>query len=169
MSQIYFNSFAFFQTLQNFMYTMLRDPNETAAKMSLVSYYLRASHLSKILFDSKLWLLIHIEHYTICIMTSSCCTLILLVKRSCRFIQQLQSVNSLPFLPLLNPFVLLISLLLLILLVLLVLFSQDVMIELYRKNIWNDAKTVNVIVTALTSKVTKVRFIILCCFTVANR
>lgn len=34
---------------------------------------------------------------------------------------------------------------------------QDVMIELYRRNVWNDAKTVNVIVTACFSKVTKVR------------
>lgn len=33
---------------------------------------------------------------------------------------------------------------------------QDVMIDLYKKNIWNDAKTVNVIGTACTSKVTKV-------------
>uniref|UniRef100_A0A8D0GIE5 Protein SDA1 n=1 Tax=Sphenodon punctatus TaxID=8508 RepID=A0A8D0GIE5_SPHPU len=35
--------------------------------------------------------------------------------------------------------------------------SLDVMIELYRRNIWNDAKTVNVITTACFSKVTKVR------------
>ncbi len=34
--------------------------------------------------------------------------------------------------------------------------SLDVMIELYRKNIWNDAKTVNVITTACFSKITKV-------------
>ncbi|ELT88157.1 hypothetical protein CAPTEDRAFT_6413 [Capitella teleta] len=34
--------------------------------------------------------------------------------------------------------------------------SLDVMIELYRRNIWKDAKTVNVIVTALFSKVTKI-------------
>ncbi|XP_071477530.1 protein SDA1 homolog [Diadema antillarum] len=34
--------------------------------------------------------------------------------------------------------------------------SLDVMIELYKKNIWNDAKTVNVIVTACFSKVTKI-------------
>ncbi|KAM9236292.1 protein SDA1 homolog isoform 2-T2 [Leptosomus discolor] len=34
--------------------------------------------------------------------------------------------------------------------------SLDVMIELYRRNIWNDAKTVNVITTACFSKVTKV-------------
>ena len=36
------------------------------------------------------------------------------------------------------------------------LFLQDVMIELYKRNIWNDAKTVNVITTACFSKVTKV-------------
>jgi len=35
--------------------------------------------------------------------------------------------------------------------------SLDIMIELYRKNIWNDSKTVNVIVTACTSKITKVK------------
>ncbi|NXJ80472.1 SDA1 protein, partial [Trogon melanurus] len=34
--------------------------------------------------------------------------------------------------------------------------SLDVMIELYRRNIWNDAKTVNVITTGCFSKVTKV-------------
>ena len=34
--------------------------------------------------------------------------------------------------------------------------SLDVMVELYRKNIWNDAKTVNVITTACFSSVTKV-------------
>ncbi|XP_029454364.1 protein SDA1 homolog [Rhinatrema bivittatum] len=34
--------------------------------------------------------------------------------------------------------------------------SLDVMIELYKRNIWNDAKTVNVIITACFSKVTKV-------------
>jgi len=34
--------------------------------------------------------------------------------------------------------------------------SLSIMIELYRKNIWNDAKTVNVIATACFSKVTKV-------------
>eukprot|EP00794_Sanderia_malayensis_P012012 gene12012-13252_t len=34
--------------------------------------------------------------------------------------------------------------------------SLDVMIELYRKNVWNDAKTVNVITTACFSKVSKV-------------
>jgi len=34
--------------------------------------------------------------------------------------------------------------------------SLDVMIELYRKNIWNDHKTVNVISTACLSKVTKI-------------
>ena len=30
------------------------------------------------------------------------------------------------------------------------------MIDLYKKNIWNDSKTVNVICTACTSKVTKI-------------
>ncbi|KAF7252235.1 hypothetical protein EYD10_01782 [Varanus komodoensis] len=34
--------------------------------------------------------------------------------------------------------------------------SLDVMIELYRRNIWNDAKTVNVITTTCFSKVTKI-------------
>ena len=34
--------------------------------------------------------------------------------------------------------------------------SLDVMIELYRRNIWKDAKTVNVITTACFSHVTKV-------------
>ncbi|XP_006871636.1 PREDICTED: protein SDA1 homolog isoform X2 [Chrysochloris asiatica] len=34
--------------------------------------------------------------------------------------------------------------------------SLDVMIELYRRNIWNDAKTVNVITTACFSNVTKI-------------
>uniref|UniRef100_G3U9H8 Protein SDA1 n=1 Tax=Loxodonta africana TaxID=9785 RepID=G3U9H8_LOXAF len=34
--------------------------------------------------------------------------------------------------------------------------SLDEMIELYRRNIWNDAKTVNVVTTACFSKVTKV-------------
>lgn len=34
--------------------------------------------------------------------------------------------------------------------------SLDIMIELYRRNTWNDTKTVNVIVTACHSKVTKV-------------
>ncbi|KAK5879068.1 hypothetical protein CesoFtcFv8_024412 [Champsocephalus esox] len=34
--------------------------------------------------------------------------------------------------------------------------SLDVMVELYKRNIWNDAKTVNVIVTACFSKVTKI-------------
>ena len=38
----------------------------------------------------------------------------------------------------------------------LVILIQDIMIELYRKNVWNDAKTVNVISTACFSKVTKV-------------
>ncbi|XP_062410711.1 protein SDA1 homolog [Sardina pilchardus] len=34
--------------------------------------------------------------------------------------------------------------------------SLDVMVELYNRNIWNDAKTVNVITTACFSKVTKI-------------
>ncbi|XP_056146645.1 protein SDA1 homolog [Lampris incognitus] len=34
--------------------------------------------------------------------------------------------------------------------------SLDVMVELYKRNIWNDAKTVNVITTACFAKVTKV-------------
>ncbi|KAH9513945.1 Protein SDA1 [Bulinus truncatus] len=34
--------------------------------------------------------------------------------------------------------------------------ALDVMIELYRRNIWNDSKTVNVIATACFSKITKV-------------
>ncbi|XP_070706421.1 protein SDA1 homolog [Pempheris klunzingeri] len=34
--------------------------------------------------------------------------------------------------------------------------SLDVMVELYKRNIWNDAKTVNVITTASFSKVTKI-------------
>ncbi len=34
--------------------------------------------------------------------------------------------------------------------------SLDVMIELYKKNVWNGAKTVNVIATACLSKVTKI-------------
>ncbi|XP_057308548.1 protein SDA1 homolog isoform X1 [Hydractinia symbiolongicarpus] len=34
--------------------------------------------------------------------------------------------------------------------------SLDIMIELYRRNVWNDVKTVNVIVTACHSKITKV-------------
>lgn len=34
--------------------------------------------------------------------------------------------------------------------------SLDVMIELYRKNVWHDAKTVNVITTACFSPVAKV-------------
>ena len=33
---------------------------------------------------------------------------------------------------------------------------QEVMVELYSKDIWKDSKTVNVITTALFSKVTKV-------------
>lgn len=43
-----------------------------------------------------------------------------------------------------------------------ILTLQDVMIELYRRNIWRDAKTVNVITTACFSKVTKVT--LLTCF-----
>ncbi|XP_047145437.1 protein SDA1 homolog [Hydra vulgaris] len=35
--------------------------------------------------------------------------------------------------------------------------SVDILIELYRKNIWNDAKTVNVLVTACHSKANKVK------------
>uniref|UniRef100_A0A671M0E8 Protein SDA1 n=1 Tax=Sinocyclocheilus anshuiensis TaxID=1608454 RepID=A0A671M0E8_9TELE len=34
--------------------------------------------------------------------------------------------------------------------------SLDVMVELYRRNIWNDTKTVNVVITACFSKVTKI-------------
>ncbi|XP_041826776.1 protein SDA1 homolog [Melanotaenia boesemani] len=34
--------------------------------------------------------------------------------------------------------------------------SLDVMVELYKRNIWNDAKTVNIITTACFSKVTKI-------------
>ena len=34
--------------------------------------------------------------------------------------------------------------------------SVDIMIELYRKNVWNDAKTVNVISTGCFSKIRKV-------------
>lgn len=37
--------------------------------------------------------------------------------------------------------------------------SLDVMIELYRKNVWNDAKTVNVIATGCFSKITKVNYL----------
>ena len=33
---------------------------------------------------------------------------------------------------------------------------QDVMMELYRKNIWNDGKTVNVVVTACFSPITRI-------------
>jgi hypothetical protein len=43
-----------------------------------------------------------------------------------------------------------------IILVLFVFFFQAIMIELYKKNVWNDAKTVNVIATAYFSKFTKV-------------
>uniref|UniRef100_A0A8C1RQZ9 Protein SDA1 n=1 Tax=Cyprinus carpio TaxID=7962 RepID=A0A8C1RQZ9_CYPCA len=39
--------------------------------------------------------------------------------------------------------------------------SLDVMVELYRRNIWNDTKTVNVITTACFSKVTKFKFTII--------
>jgi len=35
--------------------------------------------------------------------------------------------------------------------------SLAIMVELYKKNVWNDAKTVNVIATACFSKVNKVR------------
>ncbi|XP_064608416.1 protein SDA1 homolog isoform X2 [Liolophura sinensis] len=34
--------------------------------------------------------------------------------------------------------------------------SLDVMVELYRRNVWNDSKTVNVITTACFSKITKI-------------
>jgi protein SDA1 len=34
--------------------------------------------------------------------------------------------------------------------------SLEIMIELYNKNVWKDAKTVNVISTACFSKITKV-------------
>lgn len=34
--------------------------------------------------------------------------------------------------------------------------SLDIMIELYRKNVWNDAKTVNVIATGCFSKIMKI-------------
>ncbi|KAF5307831.1 hypothetical protein FQR65_LT18331 [Abscondita terminalis] len=34
--------------------------------------------------------------------------------------------------------------------------SLDIMIELYKKNVWNDAKTVNIIATGCFSKITKV-------------
>lgn len=37
-----------------------------------------------------------------------------------------------------------------------VFFFQSIMIELYKKNVWNDAKTVNVIATACFSRFTKV-------------
>lgn len=37
--------------------------------------------------------------------------------------------------------------------------SLDIMVELYNKNIWKDAKTVNVIATACFSKHTKVRLL----------
>ena len=43
-------------------------------------------------------------------------------------------------------------------------FPQDVMIELYKRNVWHDAKTVNVIVTACFSKVAKVRTLSLSVF-----
>uniref|UniRef100_A0A2I3RRR5 Protein SDA1 n=1 Tax=Pan troglodytes TaxID=9598 RepID=A0A2I3RRR5_PANTR len=42
--------------------------------------------------------------------------------------------------------------------------SLDVMIELYRRNIWNDTKTVNVITTACFSKVTKILVVALTFF-----
>ena len=38
--------------------------------------------------------------------------------------------------------------------------SIDIMIELYRKNIWNDAKTVNVIASGCFSKYIKVKFLL---------
>lgn len=37
--------------------------------------------------------------------------------------------------------------------------SLDIMIELYKKNVWNDAKTVNVIATGCFSKLTKVSLV----------
>jgi len=37
------------------------------------------------------------------------------------------------------------------------LFFKDIMIQLYKKNIWNDTKTVNVIATACSSKFPKVK------------
>ena len=43
------------------------------------------------------------------------------------------------------------------------LLFQDVMVELYKRNVWKDAKTVNVITTALFSKVTKVSVEFCCC------
>lgn len=36
--------------------------------------------------------------------------------------------------------------------------SVDIMIELYKKNVWNDAKTVNVIATGCFARVTKVSY-----------
>lgn len=43
--------------------------------------------------------------------------------------------------------------------------SVDIMIELYKKNIWNDAKTVNVIATVgCFSNVTKVNSSLFCVF-----
>lgn len=39
--------------------------------------------------------------------------------------------------------------------------SVDIMIELYKKNVWNDAKTVNVIASGCFSKFTKVSHLIL--------
>ena len=44
------------------------------------------------------------------------------------------------------------------------LLFQDVMVELYKRNVWKDAKTVNVITTALFSKVTKVSVEFCCCY-----
>lgn len=46
--------------------------------------------------------------------------------------------------------------------------SLDIMVDLYRKNIWHDAKTVNVIATACFSKVTKVMVAALKFFTSAD-
>lgn len=42
--------------------------------------------------------------------------------------------------------------------------SVNIMIELYKKNVWNDAKTVNVIATGCFSKITKVCFKLLFLF-----
>lgn len=44
--------------------------------------------------------------------------------------------------------------------------SLDVMIELYRKKIWDDAKTVNVISTACFSTCTKARIVTSLCATI---
>lgn len=42
--------------------------------------------------------------------------------------------------------------------------SLDIMIELYNKNVWKDAKTVNVIVTACFSKIPKVMMLLAAVF-----